>query len=268
MNDGVKFLGALAFFLLLMFGIGVMLQNAILGIIIIFLAILTLAITLDPASAKALIKIFFPVVILMLFLSIILEQSGGVSFDTAIMLTLVIFAVFILIGAFMGGAELKSMIILAPLIVIPTLFAFLADPTGNLAIIISSSLVFGFLMLSWYLIRGLGPAKEIEVPIKVGIAVDKIDPYGRVKLGGEVWRAFSMNWKIKKDEKVYVVGRKGLELVVVPAVTCPACGEEYPVTRVPPTCRVCGTDLTSITFDILRSHMKSGSETSGSTGSQ
>jgi len=257
MNDSIRFIGAIAFLLLIMFGIGVMLQNTILGLIIIFTAILILALALDPTSAKALLKVFLPVIMLMLLLSIVLEQFGGVTFDTAIVLTLIIFAAFILIGAFLGGVEFKSVIILAPLVVVPTLFAFLADPTGNLALIVSSSLTFGFLMLTWHLVRKLGPAKDIEIPVKLGIAVEDTDPHGRVKLGSEIWKAFTMNWKIKKGEKVFVVGRRGLELIVVPIVECPTCGESYPVTKVPQKCESCGTDLTTVTLETIRNHMRS-----------
>lgn len=256
MNDGARLLGIIAFLMLLFFGMGVILQNAILGLIIIFMAIITLGITMDPTSAKALIKIFFPVVLLMLFLSVILEQYGGIAFDTAILLTLLIFAAFLIIGAFFGGTEIKSMLLLAPLIVVPTLFAFLADPTGNLAVLISSTLVFGFLLLTWYLVRALGPPKEIDIPIKTGIAIEDINPHGRVKVGGEIWRAFSMNWKIRRDERVYVVDRKGLEFVVVPIVTCPNCNEEYPITNVPKTCRVCGTDLSLVTLETVKAHLR------------
>jgi len=256
LNDGARTLGLIAFLILLFFGIGVILQNAILGLIIIFMAIITLAITMDPASAKALIKIFFPIMLLMLFLSIILEQYGGITFDTAILLTLIIFAVFLMVGAFLGGTEIKSMLILAPIVVIPPLFAFLADPTGNLAIIISSTLVFGLLLLTWYLVRELGPAKKIDLPIRVGVAIEDINPHGRVKIGGEIWRAFSMNWKINKDERVYVADRRDLELVVVPIVTCPNCGEEYPITNVPKSCNVCGTDLSLITLNTVKAHLR------------
>ncbi len=256
MNNGARTLGLIAFLLLLIFGLGVILQNAILGLIIIFMAIITLAIVMDPASAKALIKIFFPIMLLMLFLSIFIGQYGGITFDTAIILTLIIFAVFLMIGAFLGGTEIKSMLILSPIVVIPTLFAFLADPSGNLAIIISSTIIFGLMLLSWYLVRELGPAKDIEIPLKVGTAIEDINPHGRVKIGGEIWRAFSMNWRISKGEKVYVVDRRGLELVVVPIVTCPNCGEEYPITNVPKTCKICGTDLSLVALNTVKTHLR------------
>lgn len=256
LNDGARILGLIAFLILLFFGMGVILQSAILGLIIIFIAIITLAITMDPTSAKALIKIFFPIILLMLFLSITLEQYGGITFNTAILLTLIIFAVFLMIGAFLGGTEVKSMLILAPIIVIPTLFAFLADPTGNLAIIVSSTLVFGLLLLTWYLVRELGPAKSLDIPVRVGIAIEDINPHGRVKVGGEIWRAFSMNWKINRGERVYVTDRKNLELIVVPIVTCPNCGEEYPVINVPKSCRICGTDLSLTTLNTVKEHLR------------
>jgi len=236
----------------------VMLQNAVLGLIIIFLAIIILSVVTDPTSAKALLKIFLPIILVMFILSIIVEMSGGVTFDLAILMTLIFFAMFIMIGAFMGGAELKSLFVLAPLIIIPTLFAFLTDPTGKLAIIVGSSLSFGFLMLTWYLVREIGPPKQIDIPIRVGIAIENISPHGRVKLGSEVWRAFSMNWRISKGERVYVVSRKDLEVLVVPVVECPSCGEIYPVTKVPHNCKICGYDLTLKTLEVIREHTGGG----------
>jgi len=260
MNDSARVIGIIAFLLLLFFGMGIVVQDAILGIIIIFLAVMILSITMDPASAKAMFKIFLPVVMLMLILTIVIGGFGGITFSTAVLLTLIIFAVFIMIGAFMGGAEFKSLIILGPLIIVPTLLAFLADPTGNLAVIISSTLIFGYLTLTLYLVRQLGPAKEIEIPLKVGVATEDIDPHGKVKVGSEVWRAFAPNWRIKKGEKIFVTGRRGLELIVVPAVECPSCGEIYPVSAAPQTCKSCGLDLSTVILDVLKSHMKETSE--------
>ncbi len=46
-----------------------------------------------------------------------------------------------------------------------------------------------------------------------GVAVDNLDPEGQIKIRGEIWKAES-DQKVKKGEKVKVVDRRGLFLIV------------------------------------------------------
>jgi membrane-bound serine protease (ClpP class) len=52
-----------------------------------------------------------------------------------------------------------------------------------------------------------------EILDMVGVADEDLDPEGQVKIRGERWRAEATQ-KIKKGEKVKVIDRKGLLLIV------------------------------------------------------
>ena len=156
----------------------------------------------------------------------------------------------------MGGLEAKSSLVLSPLIIVPTLFALLYEPTGRLAVMIASSLMFGFLFVTWYLVRKIPPVRDITFPSRIGIAIEDIDPRGRIKIGGEIWWAITRGWRIKKGDKVYIIDKRDLELIVVPVVECPNCGAEYPITHVPENCEKCGFNLSVVAIDALKKYVK------------
>ncbi len=243
-------------FIFLITGISVLTYDPIAGLIIIFLSVILITMVFEPATGKALLKIFIPVVFLLVILSAIVSSVGKLSYEMTIIITLIVFLFFIGSAAAMGSTEMKSALMLAPLIVIPTFFALLIDPSGRLAIIVASSIMFGFLTLILYLVRNLGEPYDVTMPERFGVAIEDISPKGRVKIGGEIWWAHTEKWNIKKGDEVYVVEREGLELRVVPVVRCPVCGEKYPIINVPERCNKCGTSLAEVLYQEIEKRLK------------
>ncbi len=260
MADFARFVAAIAFLLIISMAMNTIIYDPLMGLSLILLGILIISLAIDPASAKALMKVFAPVIFALILLPIIFSVTGALNRELAIISILFLILLFITSGALMGGVEAKSSLVLTPLIAIPTLVAFLYDPTGTLAFLISTTMVFGFLFVTWYLVRKIPPTKEFVVLDKVGIAIEDIAPRGRIKIGGEIWWAVTRGWRIRKGDRVYVTGKRDMELVVVPLVECPACGKEYPITNVPERCVKCGYDLSAITLQALKKYMVSPAE--------
>jgi len=236
-------IGAIAFLLLIIFALYIIPYNPILGLVILFSAILIFTISLDPASAKVLFKLFTPILIVLLFLAFVGEYIGGLNREVSIIFVIILFIIVLGLSAIFGGADAGSGLVIAPMIVLPTLLALLADPTGSLAVLVASSLLFGWMFFVYLLIRKPTPRYEIGMSKKVGIALADIAPRGKIKVGAEIWNAVSYGVKIFKGEEVYIIDKKDLELIVVPSLRCPVCGEAFPVTDIPDTCPKCQTSL-------------------------
>lgn len=220
-----------------------MVYNPLLGLIILFVAIIILAMVTDPGSAKILVKLFIPVIILLLVLSVLTSFLTEMTTEMAIITVLIIFGAGILIVGFIGGVDASSGVVFAPMIVVPTLLAFLVDPTGSLAVLVASILLFGWMLFVYFLVRNLPPPYPIGFGSKVGVALTDFDKTGKVKIGAEIWDAETSGYKISKGDEVYILDQKGLRLFVVPAVRCPNCNEPYPINEVPDKCENCGFDL-------------------------
>ncbi|MEX2689268.1 MAG: NfeD family protein [Candidatus Njordarchaeum guaymaensis] len=243
MDNSGKFLGLIAFIILIMFAISIIPFEPMYGLVVLFSAILILAIIQNPGSAQALIKLFMPIMLALLVVSVLFSSVATMTRDTAILITLGFFVIFLLVGASSGATEIKSLLALAPLVVVPTMFALLLDPTGFLAVMISSIMLFSLMMLIYFLTRNLGGPTKIGFASNVGVVVEDLAPKGKVRVGNEIWWATTRAWKIPKGTEVYIIDSKNLELIVVPVVRCPICGEPYPIIRVPPQCKNCGADL-------------------------
>jgi len=48
----------------------------------------------------------------------------------------------------------------------------------------------------------------------IGVAVSDLDPEGEIRVQGEIWRAVSEKGGVKRGDKVVVVRREGLKLIV------------------------------------------------------
>ncbi|MHA1617376.1 MAG: NfeD family protein [Candidatus Njordarchaeales archaeon] len=255
MADFARFAAAIAFLIIISFATNIIIYDPLLGLTLILMGILILSLAVDPASAKALMKVFAPVIFALLILPVVFSITGTLNREIAIVAVIFLILLFITSGALMGGVEAKSSLVLTPLVAIPTLLALLYDPTGTLAILISTSLIFGFLFVTWYLVRRIPPVREMTLPSRVGVAIEDLTPRGRVKLDGEIWWAMARGWKIEKNTRVYVIGKRDLELIVVPLIECPNCGMEYPITNVPERCSNCGFDLSAIVLQALKKYM-------------
>ncbi len=242
--------GVIAFLLLVLFAISVMVYNPLLGLIILFVAIILLGIVTDPSSAKVLIKLFIPVIILLLVLSVITDVFYGMNTQWAIVMVLIIFGAGILVVGFIGGVDASSGVVFAPMIVVPTLLAFLIDPSGSLAVFVASILLFGWMFFVYLLVKNMPPPYPVGFSAKVAVALENFDGFGKVKMGAEIWNAETRGYKIKKGDEVFIKEVRGLKLIVVPAVRCPHCGEPYPVDSIPDKCVKCDTDLSFLKFKV------------------
>ncbi|MCD6263459.1 nodulation protein NfeD [Candidatus Bathyarchaeota archaeon] len=75
--------------------------------------------------------------------------------------------------------------------------------------------VFGFLVYKIAETRGLKPRTGARALIGArGVAVSDLDPLGEVRVLGEYWRARTEGRPVRRGEKIIVVGREGLILVV------------------------------------------------------
>ena len=243
MPDSGQTIGIIAFLLLIFFSIGIIPYNPILGLVVLFTAVIILAMSMDPSSAKIMMKLFIPIIIILLILGITVDFIGGINREISIILVVVLFAVTLVIGAMYGGIHAGSGLALAPMIVIPTLIALLVDPSGSLAVMVASVLLFGWMFFVYFLTRNPPPPYPVGFGTRVGKAITDLTPNGKVKMGAEIWDATSPNFNISKGEEVYIVKVKDLELIVEPAFRCPYCGEPYPITDIPLNCRSCGKPL-------------------------
>lgn len=94
------------------------------------------------------------------------------------------------------------------------MFKVMAFGTG----VIGAVLVF-IVVLGVSRLRRRKPAHgEAEFINKTGVVVEELKPSGQIKLKGEIWQAFSKNGHtIGTGEKVKVIERRGLNLIVEPA---------------------------------------------------
>ncbi len=242
--------GIIAFLILVLFAISVMVYNPLLGLIILFVAIIILSIVMDPSSAKVLIKLFIPVIVLLLVLSVVTDIFYNMNTQLAVVMVLIIFGAGILVVGLIGGIDASSGVVFAPMIVVPTLLAFLIDPTGSLAVFVASILLFGWMFFVYMLVKNMPPPYPIGFSAKVAVALEDFDGSGKVKIGAEIWNAETRGYKIKKGDEVFIKKIEGLRLIVVPAVRCPNCGEPYPVDSIPERCVKCDADLSFLKFKV------------------
>ncbi|MGQ4892190.1 MAG: NfeD family protein [Candidatus Njordarchaeia archaeon] len=243
MPDSGQTIGIIAFLLLILFSISIIPYNPILGLVVLFTAVIILAMSMDPSSAKIMMKLFLPIIIILLILGITVDYIGGINREISIILVVILFAATLIMGAIFGGIHTGSGLALAPMIIIPTLIALLVDPSGSLAVVVASVLLFGWMFFVYLLTRNPPPPYPVGFGTRVGKAVTDIAPNGKVKIGAEIWDALSPDFKISKGEEVYIVKVRNLELLVEPALRCPHCGEPYPITDIPLNCRACGKPL-------------------------
>ncbi len=259
MPDSGQTIGIIAFLLLLMFSLSIMSYNPLLGLVVLFTSVIILAISTDPSSAKVMMKLFMPIIIILLVLAISMDYIGEITREISIVAVILLFATTLILGAAIGGMDVGSGIALAPMIIIPTLLALLADPSGNLAVIVASSLLFGWMFFVYLLTKNPPPEYPIGFGKKVGVAITPLNPKGKVKIGAEIWNGVSKQVPIREGEEVYILEKVGLELMVTLAVRCPHCNEPYPITNIPLNCLNCSKpllDLKAKSLDLLNSRMK------------
>ena len=246
MPEGGQSVGILAFLLLLFLAIYIIQINPFLGLVVLFSGILIFAISMDPGSAKVMFKLFTPIILALLLIGFLGQYIGGLSREYAIIFVIFLFLLTIGLMAIFGGVDASSGLVIAPMIILPTLLALLADPSGYLAILVASVVMFGWMFFVYLLIRKPLPEYDIGFSKRVGTALTDLNPRGKIKVGAEIWKAISPNVKIKKGEEVYILDVKNLELIVTLAVRCPVCDEVFPIINIPDECPRCRTSL----FDI------------------
>ena len=240
MAELAQTIGAIVFLLLILLAISLFPYNPYLSLIVMFIAIISIAMTTDPSSAKIMMKLFTPVIVLLLFLALIFDIVGEIGSQMFLIIILVLFGAGILITSLIGGLDVGSGIVLAPMIIVPTLLAFLIDPSGRLSILIGSILMFGWVFFVYLLVRKLPPPIEIGFSTKVATAITDLNPEGKVKIGAEIWKAEVKGRDVRKGEIVLIIGKEGLILHVVPARKCPSCGKVFPEEEIRDVCPSCG----------------------------
>lgn len=109
-------------------------------------------------------------------------------------------------------------------VLLGSLILFRASPTENF-VTLSHALVFGFTAVTalfFLFVVGMGlkaqrlkPSTGIESLIgKFGKTMEPLQPIGRVKINGEIWRAQSLSGEITENEKVIIKEIKNLTLYV------------------------------------------------------
>lgn len=140
--------------------------------------------------------------------------------------------ILILAGFILTLLELKThigllvlagavLITLGSLMLIPS-SSFLVSPetleTMRLYILLSGVFIASLFSIIVYKVARIQLKKPVTGPEKLigaeGIAVTDIDPLGEVRVLGEYWRARAKDENIRKGEKVRVVSREGLTLIV------------------------------------------------------
>jgi len=240
MAELAQTIGVIIFMLLIFIAISLLFYNPYLALIIMFIAIIILSVSTDPSSAKIMMKLFTPVIVLLLFLALIFDISGQINSQMILVIILLLFGAGILLTSLVGGLDVGSGTVLAPMILVPTMLAFLIDPTGRLAIFIGSILMFGWVFFVYLLVRKMPPPVDIGFPTKVAIALTNLNPEGKVKIGAEIWNAEVKGRNVSEGEHVLIIGKEGLKLQVVPAKKCPSCGSIFPENEVSDVCPTCG----------------------------
>ena len=140
--------------------------------------------------------------------------------------------ILILAGFILTLLELKThigllvlagavLITLGSLMLIPS-SSFLVSPKKleimRLYILLSGVFIASLFSIIVYKVARIQLKKPVTGPEKLigaeGIAVTDIDPLGEVRVLGEYWRARAKDENIRKGEKVRVVSREGLTLIV------------------------------------------------------